>query len=120
MSDVLKNKKNGTVEIYSVSENDAYKIARQVFRWEGADAIEERREENLLLTSSSAGLFTMGTFIGAWLEPVDANNTKVTIVTKRKVSTNAITSLTEGTFQKRFAQGVAILKSGQPLPVEAP
>jgi hypothetical protein len=120
MSDVVKNKSNGTTQVYSVSENDAYKIARQVFRWEGSDAIEERKEENLLLTSSSAGLFTMGTFMGVWLEPVDTNNTKVTVVTKRKVATNAVTSLTEGTFHKRFAQAVAILKSGNPLPVDAP
>ena len=120
MSDVVKNKSNGTTQVYPVSENDAYKIARQIFRWEGSDTIEERKEENLLLTSSSAGLFTMGTFMGAWLEPVDSNNTKVTVVTKRKIATNAVTSLTEGTFQRRFAQAVEILKSGKPLPVEAP
>lgn len=120
MSDVVKNKGNGTAKVYPVSQAQANKIAHQVFLWEGADAVEERKEENLLLTSSSAGLFTMGTFMGAWLEPVDSTHTEVTVVTKRKIATNAITSLTETTFHKRFAQGVEIVNAGRPLPVSIP
>jgi len=120
MSDVMKNRQNGTVQTYPVSEDDAYKIARQVFRWEGTDTIEERKEENMLLTSSSVGLFTMGTFIGAWIEPIDSSHTQVTVVTKRKVATNLATSLTEATFHRRFAQGVRILRAGQSLPDDAP
>ena len=40
MSDVVKNKNNGITQVYPVNQSDAYKIARQVFRWEGADGIE--------------------------------------------------------------------------------
>jgi hypothetical protein len=120
MSDVIRNKNNGAVRVYSVNENDAYRIAHTIFRWEGADAVEEKRDENLVLTSSSASLLTMGTFMGAWIEPVDADHTKVTIVTKRKVATNAVTTLTERSFHTRFDQAVQILKSGKPLPLQAP
>jgi hypothetical protein len=55
-----------------------------------------------------------------WVDKVDDNNTKVTIVSKRKVQTNVATGLTEGTFQRRFAQAVDIVKSGEKLPIEAP
>jgi hypothetical protein len=54
--------------------------------------------------------------MGAWIEPVDKDNTKVTVVTKRRITINVATTLTEGTFHKRFAQGVEIIKKGQRLP----
>jgi len=36
------------------------------------------------------------------------------------MATNIATTLTESTFQKRFAQAVAIVKSGKPLPSNPP
>lgn len=119
MSDVIRNKSNGVVHVYQVSENDAYKIARRVFLWEGSNAVEEIRDEHLLLTSA-VGPFTWGTFMGAWVEPLDANTSKITVLTKRKLQTNIITDLTEETFHERFSQGLAILKSEEPLPIDAP
>jgi len=41
-------------------------------------------------------------------------------VTKRRVTVNVATTLTETTFHKRFAQAVNIVKQGKPLPAEAP
>ena len=52
MSDVIKDKDNGTVQVYPVDSDQAWKIAVQVFRWEGTDAIEEHRDQNMMLTSS--------------------------------------------------------------------
>jgi hypothetical protein len=75
MSDVIKNKDEGTVQVYPVNSDQAWKIAMQVFRWEGADAIEEHRDQNLMLTSSGFNLVTAGTYMGAWVEPVDLNTT---------------------------------------------
>jgi len=120
MSDVIKDKDNGTVRVYPVESDQAWKIAIQVFRWEGADAIEEHRDQNVMLTSSGMNLFTMGAFMGAWIEPVDPSNTKVTVVTKRRVATDIATTLTETTFHRRFQQAVEIVKAGKPLPVESP
>jgi hypothetical protein len=58
--------------------------------------------------------------MGAWVTADAQGNTKVTVVTKCHIQTNLITSLTEGTFHKRFAQAVSIIKLGQPLPRVAP
>jgi len=123
MQDVVKVKENGTEgtsQTYSVNESQAWEIAKTVFRWEGADAIEEHKEQHYMLTSSGMNLVSYGAVMGAWIEPVDNTNTKVTVVTKRRVSMNIATTLTESTFQRRFAQAVAIVKKGQPLPATAP
>ncbi len=120
MGDVVKAKEEGTAKIYSVDADQAWKIAMTVFRWEGSDAIEEHRDEGYMLTSSGMNWVSMGTVMGAWIKPVDKDNTRVTVVTKRRISTNIATTLTETTFHKRFAQAVDIVKAGKSLPVEPP
>jgi hypothetical protein len=118
MSDVVRVKesgKEGTVMEYPVTENQGWEIAKAVFRWEGADAIEEHRNENYMLTSSGPNLVSWGAVMGAWIEPIGPDNTKVTVVTKRRISVNIATTLTESTFHRRFAQGVEIVKKGEPL-----
>jgi len=119
-ADVLKAKDQGTSQVYAVNADQAWNIARTVFRWEGADAIEEHRDKGYMLTSSGRDLVSEGTVMGAWVDSVDKNNTKVTVVTKRRVSLNVATTLTETTFHKRFAQAVAIVKAGKPLPSTPP
>lgn len=123
MQDVVKVKQSGaegTTRNYAVTEAQAWEIAKTVFRWEGADAIEEHRDQHYMLTSSGVNLVSWGAVMGAWVEPVKDDETKVTVVTKRRVTVNVATTLTEGTFHKRFAQAVNIVKKGQPLPAEAP
>ena len=73
-----------------------------------------------MLTSSGMNLVSYGAVMGAWIEPVDRTQTKVTVVTKRRLAMNVATTLTESTFQKRFAQAVDIIKAGKPLPPVAP
>ena len=118
VNDVMRVKEEGsegTTKVYPVNADQAWKIARTVFRWEGADAIEEHRDEGYMLTSSGMNLVSWGTVMGAWVNPVDKDNTEVTVVTKRRISINIATTLTEGTFHNRFAQAVKIVNSGQPL-----
>ena len=91
-----------------------------MFRWEGSDAIEEHRDKGYMLTSSGMNLVSFGTVMGAWIEPIPDQQTKVTVVTKRRVQTNIFTTLMESTFHRRFAQGVQIIKAGKPLPVLPP
>jgi hypothetical protein len=122
-NDVIRVKEagsEGTTKVYPVTRDQAWDIARTVFRWEGADAIEEHKAEGYMLTSSGPNLVSWGAVMGAWVERVDDSNTKVTVVTKRRISVNVATTLTESTFQKRFGQAVDILKQGQPLPRIAP
>jgi hypothetical protein len=120
MSDVLKSKDEGTVYVYNVNEEQAWKIAMTVLRWEDAETIEEHRDENYMLTTTGANLVSAGTLIGVWVEPVNDSDTKVTVVTKRKMQTNVATGLTETTFHKRYSQAVDIVKSGNSLPPEPP
>ena len=123
MQDVVRAKESGaegTTKTYQVSEAQAWDIAKAVFRWEGSDAIEEHKEQHYMLTSSGMNLVSMGTVMGAWTKPIDSDKTEVTVVTKRRVTTNIATTLTESTFHKRFAQGVDMVKSGKPLPEALP
>ena len=120
MADVVKAKDQGTAKVYPVTADQAWKISMTVFRWEGADAIEQHRDEGYMLTSSGMNLVTSGAVMGAWVDPVDANHTKVTVVTKRRIATNLATTLTETTFHRRFAEAVEIVKAGKPLPIEPP
>ncbi len=120
LADVVRDKGEGTAQVYPVTFDQAWTIAKAVFRWEGTDAIEEHRDERYMLTSSGMNLVTFGTVMGAWVDPQPDGQMKVTVVTKRRVQTNIFTTLTETTFHNRFAQAVDIIKAGKPLPVQPP
>ena len=120
MQDVVQDKSEGTTKNYPVSEAQAWEISKTVFRWEGSDAIEEHKDQHYMLTSSGLNLVSYGAVMGAWVDSLDANNTKVTVVTKRRVKLNIATTLTETTFHNRFSQAVQIIKSGKSLPAVAP
>lgn len=122
MTDVVRAKSEGqgTTKIYPVNAEQAWEIAKTVFRWEGCDAIEEHKNEGYMLTSSGMNIVSWGAVMGAWIEPVDKENTKVTVITKRRIATNIATTLTETTFHRRFSQAVEIIKSGKTLPFLPP
>jgi len=120
MGDVMKAKDDGTAQVYPVTADQAWEIARTVFRWEGADAIEEHKSDGYMLTSTGMNLVSYGAVMGAWIEPVDKDKTKVTVVTKRRISTNIATTLTESTFHRRFSQAVEIVNKGDRLPAAPP
>lgn len=120
MSDVMRAKDEGTAKVYPVSADQAWEISKTVFRWEGADAIEEHKAEGYMLTSSGMNFVSIGAVMGAWIEPLDKDNTRVTVVTKRRIATNIATTLTETTFHNRFTQAVEIIKKGNRLPSSPP
>lgn len=120
MADVVGNKNDGTARVYDVSSDRAWELAKIVFRTEGADAIEEHRDQSYMLTSSGSNFYSSGAVMGAWIEPSGGNRMNVTVVTKRRVKTNLFTTLTEGTFHRRFAQGVRIVNTGNSLPTMLP
>jgi hypothetical protein len=110
----------GVTREYAVPPEAAWTIARSVLRWEGAEAIEERREEGCLLTSFGMTLFSYGSLAGVWIEPAAPDGSKVTVLCKRRLATNLATVMTEGQFHRLFARGVEIVRSGRPLPESAP
>jgi hypothetical protein len=108
MKDVVAEKERGggTSKTYPVAADFAFEVSREVLRVRGGDAIEEHRAEGLLLTSSGGNRVTRGTLIGVWVAPA-GEQTRVTVVTKRRLPTNAVTTLTEGGFHEYFAQVLA-------------
>jgi len=117
MSDVLKAKAagEGTTKVYPVSTDQAWKIAVAIFRWEGFDAIEQHRDEGYMLTSRGMYIASTGAVIGAWVEPIDQDHTKVTVITKRRLATALATTLLETTYHRSFAEAVEIMTAGKPL-----
>jgi len=116
MATVLQAKADGggTTVAYSVTSDQAYDISMAIFRWEGSDAIEEHKSQGYMLTSWTQ------TVAGAFVEKIDGDSAKVTVVTQRKSPTRLVTDLTEGTFHNLFAKSVEIVKSGKPLPITRP
>jgi hypothetical protein len=123
MNDVVRAKEQGTegtTKVYPVTGDQAWDISKAVFRWEGSDAIEEHRDEGYMLTSSGINLVSVGAVMGAWIKPINKDNTEVTVITKRRLTVNIATTLTEGTYHKRFAQAVEIVRRGEKLPARSP
>lgn len=114
MSDVIKSKQNGMINVYSINADQAWEVARIVFRWGGADAVEEHRKENYLAASSG------GNVMVAWIEPMDKKIIRVTVLSKRRFPANPFSDLSEKDFHNYFAQGVEMMTSGKPLPSSPP
>jgi len=123
LADVQRVKEEGsegTTKTYSVTADQAWDIAKAVFRWEGSDAIEEHRSDGYMLTSSGMNMISLGAVMGAWIKPLGSDSTQVTVVTKRRLTLDLFTTLTETTFHRRFAQAVSIVKKGDKLPTSPP
>ena len=114
-----KDGNGGVAKIYPVNINQAWDITEAVFRWEKTDEIEEHRNENYVITSTGMKMVAFGSVMGIWIEPVDPNNTRVTVITKRRIK-DIFTRLTTSTFHERFEQGIDIVKRGEPLPLSPP
>ncbi|HSQ75046.1 MAG TPA: hypothetical protein VLT13_05795, partial [Bacteroidota bacterium] len=52
MSDVIADREagEGTTVVYSIATNKGWDIAKRVLRWEGAETIEEHKDEKYMLT----------------------------------------------------------------------
>jgi hypothetical protein len=119
-ADLVQDKDQGRSIAYPVTFDQAWTIAMAVLRWEGADAIEEHKDQRYMVTRSGMNWVTYGSLMGVWIDPTPYGQMKVTVVTKRRVQTNVFTTLTEATFHKRFARAVQIVEAGKPLPANPP
>ena len=112
INDVIVAKQNGsdgTSVEYAINKDDAWNIAKTVLRWRGVDAIEEHIDRGYMVTSTGMSVGTAGTVIGVWIESGSGPNlTKVTVITKRRIATNLITSMTEGGFHTAYKKAVGI------------
>jgi hypothetical protein len=104
-SDLVRSKENGEgmSRVYKVNRDRAWEIAKRVTQWEGIGEIKENPSEGYMLIKSGADWYDKGTLIGVWIEPVDKDQSKVTVVTKAKRSTDTFRRLGEIDFHKSFA-----------------
>ncbi len=97
----------GSTVSYAVSADRAWEVAQDILKKAGAGKIEEHRDQGYMLTTTKGGGgISFGTHVGVWIEPGEAGQTKVTAVTKQKLSA-AKGPLTEGSFHNQFAQALA-------------
>jgi hypothetical protein len=122
-NDVMQQKKSGkagVTRVYPIPADQAWDISRAVFRWEKVDGVDEHRNENYMITSTGMKMMAFGSVMGVWIEPADSADTKVTVVTKRRVDNDIFTKLNDSTFFERFEQGLKIVQDGKKLPVVPP
>jgi hypothetical protein len=117
-SDFTRSSTEGTGRVYEVTQEQAWDIAKTVFRWEGADAIRESLNKDYMVASIGTGFFSHDAAMCAWIDPAGRGETTVAVASKHKDLTRA-TNFTEATFHWRFSQAVDIVKAGKPPP-EAP
>lgn len=108
--DVVKSKERGkgTSKVYSVNLEQAWEIAKTVFRWEETEPVEEHRSEGYMLATSGDSLTSWGAVMGVWIEPVDKDKTKITVVVKRKNPAEISIPITEATFHDDFGMAARI------------
>jgi len=102
-SDVVRAKAHGkgTSRVYPLNVERAWEIARAVFRFEGPD-IEEHRSEGYMVARIGESTISSGALVGVWIEPVDGDNTRVTVVIKRRDPTELSVQVTETDFHENF------------------
>jgi hypothetical protein len=104
----------GTSVSYLVPVDQAWTISVGILREAGAENIDEHRDKGYMLTSTTLGAgLSMGTYIGVWIEPGESGQTKVTVVTKRKISAAVVTALTEKGFHRKFAEALGLQGSSE-------
>lgn len=115
-----KSGKQGVTRVYPVSANQAWEIVEAVFRWEKTDEVVKNRNENYAITSSGMKMAIFGSVLGVWIEPLDRNNTRLTVLSKNRNDRFVLTELTPTRFLERFDTGVDIVRKGGKLPVMPP
>lgn len=103
-TDVIRERAEGVAQVYSIAPERAWKAARAVLDAAGAQAIEERRDESLMLTltTDNAMGFVMPTRIAVWIEPVEGG-TRVTVVSRQERGMLP-RALSETEFHQAFAR----------------
>jgi len=104
VSDVVraKAKGKGTSRVYPVNAERAWEISKTVLRFVKTEAVEEHRSEGYMFARIGKSSVSWGAVMGVWIEPVDDDSTKVTVVIKRINSTELFVLLTETDFHDDF------------------
>jgi hypothetical protein len=120
---VLQAKKTGTegiFKVYPITSEQAWEIARAVFRWQKVDEVQEHVSERYMIASSGLKMAVFGTVMGVWFEPSTPGFTRITTITKNRGDCCALTNLTPEEFFRLFETGMNIIRKGGTLPAAAP
>ena len=105
----------GTRDTYAVTPEQARSIAKTVLLREGFDTIEEHRAEGYLLATSPVTVWNGGILAGVWIAPVGADESAVTIVTRRRQNPALTVWLTDDDLQRHLKDAVEATKAGKPI-----
>lgn len=119
-ADVLREKDEGAARRYPVPADQAWDIVKAVFRWAGAERLEEHRAEGYILATDAPDRRDYGTVMAAWVERDPDGETRVTVRTQSRLLLNPALLLTEESFHRRFVQAMRLVQDGKALPAQPP
>jgi hypothetical protein len=121
-TDMVQEKNDGVARRYPVTTDQAWEIAKTVFRWGGAQRLVEHRAEGYMLASDTddAQAQGQGTVMAAWVERDPDGVARVTVRTRNRMLLNPTVLLTEEGFHERFARAARLVQEGKPLPAQPP
>jgi hypothetical protein len=96
----------GTSKVYPLPAAEAYEVALDVLEDQGIDELDEFPKDQYAVGGFGMNFVSWGTWVGVWIDPIDANRSEVTVVTKRKAVMNVATVLTESTFHEEMRSRV--------------
>ena len=105
----------GTRDTYAVTPEQARSIAKTVLLREGFDTIEEHRAEGYRLATSPVTFWNGGILAGVWIAPVGADESAITIVTRRRQNPALVVWLTDDDLQRHLKDAVEATKAGKPI-----
>ncbi len=115
-SDIVRAKAQGkgTSRVYPLNVEKAWEISKTVFRFERQKEVDEHRSEGYMVARIGESTISSGALVGVWIEPVDGDNTRVTVVIKRRDPTELSVQVTETDFHENFvlAWRMYLKKSG--------
>ena len=118
--DVVREKGEGTARRYPVTADQAWDISKTVFRWAGAERVDEHRAEGYMMATDAPDRRDYGTVMVAWVERDPDGVMRVTVRTQSQMMLNPAVVLTEEDFHRRFVQAMRLVQEGKPLPAQAP
>ena len=109
----------GTTQNFDVTMDEAFEIAKAVFRWSGAELVEEHRPQKYLLTEIPPST-NHGALCGAWFLQLDGGALQVTVLTRKRNPGAWGIALTEAAFLKEFTEAAELLHTTKQLPSKKP
>ena len=106
---IKEDEYGGRAKVYQISQEQAYELARTVFRWLGA-------KDNEIERNTVEKYINWTGIMMAIIEPVDESNTRVIAIKAPTPCAPMEKRPTEQDFHGYFSQAVNLIHAGKPLP----